>query len=222
MIEQTLTIPIIDIFKQKFEWRCMSLLVDAYVFTNSQYLINIDYEEEYISAVLFDFIEKCPQATEWNIDITPEFRLYKREMLKKGKTPKSAPRIDIRFAGWASSSKMIYFVEAKNLIETNAVKKGRKTKISASALQKRYIETGIDNYVSGKYPSNGCLVGYILQGATANIINCLNKCLCGFNRISERLEKQSFELQNFDECYVSTHKDKFQIKHLMLNFTNNK
>jgi hypothetical protein len=196
----------------------MSLLVDAYVFSNSQSLINIDCEEEYISAVLFDFIEKSRQAIEWNIDITPEFRLYKIEMLKKKRAPKSAPRIDLRFAGWRSSTKLIYFAEAKNLIEKDAVKTGRKTNISATALLKRYIKTGIDNYLSGKYPLPGCLIGYIIQGTTDNIVTCLNKHLSE----SEILIKQSFGLQNFDDCYISTHQDKFQMKHLMLNFTNNK
>jgi hypothetical protein len=81
-------------------------------------------------------------------------------------------------------------------------------------------ETGIDNYLSGRYPANGCLVGYILQGETGNIANCLRHYLYDFNRAAEILQKQSFGLKDFDECYVSTHAG-FSIKHLMFNFAKN-
>ncbi|MDR0733312.1 MAG: hypothetical protein LBF08_04535 [Dysgonamonadaceae bacterium] len=226
MSRKTLNKTIVNSFNDEFEWRCMSLLIESCVCAKFNYNINIDCEEEYISAVLLDYIDKCPQAAEWQIDIAPEYRIYKDEILKRKKSAKSAPRIDFRFSRWTESAKLSYFVEAKNLIETDTPKEEKKGKkgntitISADNLHKRYIRTGIDNYLSEKYPANGCLVGYILQGKTENIINRLNRCLYDFNRSAEILQKQSFNLKDFDECYTSTHGD-VSIEHLMFNFTFN-
>jgi hypothetical protein len=215
---------IIGTFNCEFEYRCMSLLVESYFYVKLQYRIDIGCEEEYISAILFDYIDKCPQASQWNIDIVPEYRLYKNEVLKKKKSAKTAPRIDLRFCGWSYDRKLTYFIEAKNLIETNTAKnkKERKSKISAKHLHKRYIETGINNYLSGHYPSNGCLSGYILQGKTENIIDCINQHLQNCSREQEILIRQSFELPNFDSSYRSKHKNNITIKHLMFDFTVNK
>lgn len=221
MSKGTLNMSIVNSFRQEFEWRCLSLLVDAYTFLNSNNSINIDCEEEYISALLFDYVDNCQQAINWQIDITPEYRLYKDNVLRKVKLAKEAPRIDFRFCGWTTNSKLTYFVEAKNLIEIDSCKSKRKSKISANNLHIRYIETGIDNYLSGKYPSNGCLIGYILQGKTKNIVSLLNICLCNSNRDSEVLQLQTLDLINFNSYYISFHNNFPFIKHLMFDFTQN-
>jgi len=212
---------IVNSFKQGFEWKCINLLIDAYTYVNSSDSINIDCEEEYISAVLFDYIDNCQQAINWKIDITPEYRLYKNDILKKMKSAKTAPRIDFRLCGWSNNSKLTYFVEAKNLIEIDSYKSNRKSKIPANKLHIRYIETGIDNYLSGQYPSNGCLVGYILQGKTENIVSMLNTCLCNLSRKPEILQLQSLEQINFKPYYISSHNNVSSIKHLMFDFTHN-
>lgn len=212
---------IVNSFKQGFEWKCINLLIDAYTYVNSSNNINIDCEEEYISAVLFDYIDNCQQAINWKIDITPEYRLYKNDVLKKVKSAKTAPRIDFRLCGWSNNSKLTYFVEAKNLIEIDSYKSNRKSKIPANKLHIRYIETGIDNYLSGQYPSNGCLVGYILQGKTENIVSMLNTCLCNLSRKPEILQLQSLEQINFKPYYISSHNNVSSIKHLMFDFTHN-
>ena len=212
---------IVNSFKQGFEWKCINLLIDAYTYVNSSDSINIDCEEEYISAVLFDYIDNCQQAINWKIDITPEYRLYKNDVLKKMKSAKTAPRIDFRLCGWSNNSKLTYFVEAKNLIEIDSYKSNRKSKIPANKLHIRYIETGIDNYLSGQYPSNGCLVGYILQGKTENIVSMLNTCLCNLSRKPEILQLQSLEQIKFKPYYISSHNNVSSIKHLMFDFTHN-
>ena len=221
MSKGTLDVSIVNSFKQEFEWRCLSLLVDAYTFVNSSNSVNIDCEEEYVSAVLFDYIDNCQQAINWKIDITPEYRLYKDDILRKVKSTKEAPRIDFRLCGWTANSKLTYFVEAKNLIEIDSYKSKRKSKISANNLHIRYIETGIDNYLSGKYPSNGCLIGYILQGKTENIVSMLNTCLCNSNRKSEVLQPQALDLIRFNSYYISSHSRLPFVKHLMFDFTQN-
>lgn len=212
---------IVNSFKQGFEWECINLLIDAYTYVNSSNNINIDCEEEYISAVLFDYIDHCQRAINWKIDITPEYRLYKDDVLKKVKSAKTAPRIDFRLCGWGNNSKLTYFVEAKNLIEVDSYKSNRKSKIPANKLHIRYIETGIDNYLSEQYPSNGCLVGYILQGETENIVSMLNTCLCNLNRKPEILQLQSLEQTDLNLYYISSHSNIPSIKHLMFDFTHN-
>jgi hypothetical protein len=203
----------------------MSLLVESYFYVKSNYSIDIDCEEEYISAILFDYIDKCPQSSEWGIDITPEYRLYKDAVLKKKKSAKTAPKIDLRFCSFEKNVKLTYFVEAKNLIETDTTKRAKKGRkgntitVSAHNWYNRYIDTGIDNYLSGRYPSNGCLVGYILQGKMENIIACINQYLQNRNRASEILTQQPFNLRNLDSFYLSKHNNDIIIKHLMLNFT---
>ena len=153
---------------------------------------------------------------EWQIDIIPEYRLYKND----GIAAKSAARIDFRFSGW-STNQWEYFAEAKNLIEIDSFKAGRKTKISANKLHRRYIETGIDNYLSSKYPQNGCLIGYILQGKTENIVSMLNISLCALNRKTELLQSKDLEFADFISCYVSSHEKFLSMKHLMFDFANN-
>jgi hypothetical protein len=199
------------------EKRCLILLCESYFSLKTKNIITIDSDEENISKELIINLENNENKLNWKITVIPEFRIYKAD-----NTPaQKAPRIDFCFSCWMSQEWQ-YFVEAKNLIETDASKKGKKSKISAKHLHKRYVETGIDNYLSGRYPSNACLVGYILQGKTENIIGCINQHLQNCSREPEILVGQCFELPNFDSSYLSKHKNDITIKHLMFDFTVNK
>ncbi|AKV63742.1 hypothetical protein HR13_08430 [Porphyromonas gulae] len=206
----------IDCTLQILERRCLTLLCDGYCVVKSKGSISIDKEEEDISKELLLSINANIKRMEWQIDIIPEYRLYKND----GIAAKSAARIDFRFSGW-STNQWEYFAEAKNLIEIDSFKAGRKTKISANQLHRRYIETGIDNYLSSKYPQNGCLIGYILQGKTENIVSMLNICLCALNRKTELLQSKDLEFADFISCYVSSHEKFLSMKHLMFDFANN-
>jgi hypothetical protein len=198
---------------QTLEKRCLILLSEGYAVAKSHENISIDWEEEDISKELIQSLESNKNRKKWKITIMPEYRIYKKD----GLPAKQAPRIDFRFSSWMPEE-WDYFVEAKNLIDIDSHKFGRKSKIPAKKLHKRYIETGIDNYISGHYPSNGCLIGYVLQGEIENIVTRLNKYLCDSNRVAEVLSPKSFELENLDYCYISTH-NLLSIKHLMLDFT---
>lgn len=206
----------IDCTLQILERRCLTLLCDGYCVVKSKGSVSIDKEEEDISKELLLSINANIKRMEWQIDIIPEYRLYKND----GIAAKSAARIDFRFSGW-STNQWEYFAEAKNLIEIDSFKAGRKTKISANQLHRRYIETGIDNYLSSKYPQNGCLIGYILQGKTENIVSMLNICLCALNRKTELLQSKDLEFADFISCYVSSHEKFLSMKHLMFDFANN-
>lgn len=205
---------------QTLEKHCFTLLGEGYSAIKSTAQISIDWEEEDISKALIQSIKTNKNRIKWKISIVPEYRIYKDNNL----AAKKAPRIDFRFSCW-TENEWEYFAEAKNLIEIDSQKKEKKGKkgniitVCAKHLRERYIETGIDNYISGKYSVNGCLVGYILQGKIENIVCCLNQYLCNSNRTSEILNPYS--LENISSCYISAHDNSPSIKHLMFDFTQN-
>jgi hypothetical protein len=214
---------IINSFNNEFERRCISLLSDAYVSLQSGHSIDVACRDEYLSAILFDYIDKSAQAAKWHIDLAPEYRKYKNEVLKRKKTKKAAPKIIMKFGGWTHKTNLDYFVETQNVIEIipPEKKKGRlRLPIIISDFHKHYIET-IDNCLSGEYPARGCIIGYILQGETQYTVNCLNHCLCDCNRVMEILKKRPFRLKEFDLCYISTHNNNRSIQHLMFGFSDN-
>ena len=205
---------------QVLEKRCLVLLSEVYNVIKSKNLISVDWVEEDISKELINCLKSNRNRIAWKIRVEPEHRLYKADNLSASKSP----RIDFCFSTW-TDTEWEFFAEAKNLVEsdcdTNRMGKNGKISINANSLCKRYIRTGIDNILSGKYPSNGCLIGYILQGKAENIISALNSCLYNLNRESERLNQHSFGLIDFESCYISTHNSPSLMKHLMFDFTSN-
>lgn len=205
---------------QVLEKRCFILLSEGYNAIKSKGHISVDWLEEDISKELVNCLQSNQNRITWKIRVEPEHRLYKEDNLSASKSP----RIDFCFSTW-TDTEWDFFAEAKNLVEsnceTNRIGKNGNININANSLHNRYIKTGIDNYLSGRYPSNGCLVGYILQGKTDNIISALNSCLASLNRGSEELKQQSFELVDLESCYISSHNNFPLMKHLMFDFVSN-
>jgi len=207
-------------FEESFVYNCLVLIGKAYKFIKENAGISMDWEEENISATIFDYIDKSENAITWNINISDEHRLYYSAILTGKKPAKTAARIDFRLTtNWIEQKKRLeYFVEAKNLIESDSHKTGRKTRINACKLHVRYVETGIDNFVSGKYPQKGCLVGYVLQGEPTVIVEKINDCLHNKNRTTERLQVMDSTIQDLEYCYQSTHGNGIIIEHFLLKF----
>ena len=90
------------------------------------------------------------------------FHQYADNTMKKRSGVKS-PTIDFCFKDWSTSNS--YFgVEAKNLYEN------RSEKIE------RYISTGVNNYIKGRYgsqSSESSMIGYVLSGKIPDIVNQL-------------------------------------------------
>jgi hypothetical protein len=198
---------------QILEKRCLTLLFEGYNEVVSQGKISVGWEEENISKELMLRLEVNSNREKWKIFISPEYRLYSRNTI----SAKKSPRIDFGFSCWMTQEYR-YFAEAKILIETDVYRTRRKSKTTAKSLLKRYIKTGVDSYLSGKYPVNGCLIGYVLQGEPEHIISLLNNCLCDSGRNTEILKQQFLGLKGFDASYISTHANR-SIKHLMFDFT---
>jgi hypothetical protein len=218
MKKEELKISIINVFNNEFEHRCINLLTDAYVLAQEANRIDITCEKEYISAVLFDYINKSQQAAEWRINIAPE---YKDKVLKKKKIKKNPPKMNLQFGNWVNKINLDYFIETQNIIET-VPSENRKSNfqnpVIISESHIRYI-TKIDDCLSNMHPIRACITGHILQGDTKYFVNCLNHYLCDCNRAPEILKKYPLLLKPFDTCYFSTHNN-CSIQHLMFNFSN--
>jgi hypothetical protein len=199
---------------QILETRCLNLLCEGYNEVVSRKKIYVDWEEEDISKELILCLQDNLNRGKWKISISPEYRLYSRDTISAKKTP----RIDFSFSCWMSQEYR-YSAEAKILIETDIHRTRRKSKTTAKSLLKRYIKTGVDSYLSGKYPVPGCLIGYVLQGEPEHIISLLNNCLCDSGRNREILKQHPLGLKkDFGISYISSHTN-FSIKHLMFDFT---
>lgn len=210
---------IIQDFESSFVQNCLILWGEAFACIKANKTVTIDWEEENISALFFDYIDKSEHAIALNINIADEHRLYYNSILSGVKSAKSASRIDFRLTTNCTEQlkRIEFFIEAKNLIENDCFKAGIKTKVSARKLHERYIKTGIDNFISSKYPSNGCLVGYILQGDQEEIVLMVNLCMRELCRAKENLLRINANIPALNYVFCSTH-GSLQLKHYFLKF----
>lgn len=107
-------------------------------------------------------------------------------------------------------------MEAKNLYEHNFRKSDNSSMTNALSVQKRYIETGINHIVSGYYPPETMMVGYVLEGGIAPIVSAINSIL---GDSSSRLVATPHKLTvaKGQELYSSRH-ESLDIRHLLLQF----
>ncbi len=219
-----LRVSIVSEIEECFVNNCLTLFGEAYLYIKENKEITVDWDEENISAFFFEFIDKSETAIALNINISDEHRLFYADILDGKKKAKTASRIDFRLTtNWSEQKKRLeYFVEAKNLIENDCSKGGRKTKINAQKNQERYIKTGIDNFVSGKYPPRSCLVGYVLQGNPNEIVKKINNHLLMNGRATEQLQIFESYIQNLQFCYHSNHTNDYLLKHFFLQFSTSK
>jgi len=181
---------IISDFENSFRNNCLILIGEAYKWLKDTKNITVDWNEETISANIFTHINENEKAIEWNINVSDECRLYWPAILNNKKSAKSASRIDLKQStNWNATKRVCYFIEAKNLIENNCTKQRGETKLNAKKIQQRYISTGIDHFISGEYPPNGCMLGSILEGTATRIVENINEILLAATRSSEILKK---------------------------------
>lgn len=212
---------IIGDFENSFHTNCLILIGEAYNWLKENKCISVDWSEEAISANIFTHIDESEKAISWNISISDECRLYNQTILNNKKSAKSAPRIDLKLAtNWIEAKKRInFFVEAKNLIENNCSKTNRKSRLDAKKIQARYIATGIDHFITGEYPPNGCMLGYILEGSTHSVVDGLNTILSNSSRISERLKTVEINIPYLEMACVSIHQNDYMLYHYFLCFS---
>lgn len=221
-MEGVLNSNIISDFENSFRANCLILIGEAYKWLNDTKSVSVDWSEETISANVFTHIDESEKAIVWNINISDECRRYNQDILNNKKSAKSAPRIDLKLTtNWSDAKKRVsYFVEAKNLIEIDCVKQGRSSKLIAKKIHERYISTGIDHFISGHYPANGCMLGYILEGTAEGVVERLNTILSNLTRTDEGLVKVISNVPHIEDTYTSMHASNYTLCHYFLQFSN--
>ncbi len=195
---------IVASFKRGFEEKCFQLITESYVTAVETKVIKLNWDENDVTSELHAHIKENPLRLKWSIVTNVEQHLPKDDITKEKGFAAKLPRIDLRLVTINSSLEYEYHMEAKNLKE------------KSSALKRRYIDTGINNFISGKY-ENGCLLGYNLEGTLHKTVYGINKLLKKDKREPEYLKEQENHLH--DKYYESKHPDDFTIKHFMFDFT---
>ena len=138
--------------------------------------------------------------------------IHEKSHGKRKKGRGKTPTIDFCFRHkWDRNS---YFGAECKLLEENN-----------SELYKLYVDEGVNRYLSGKYGekcSAGSMIGYIIIGNTAEIINEVKIKVDELSNISNI--KKSDSINGFTDHYKSVHGRKvgntpFHIHHLFFSFT---
>ena len=192
------------IFKKSFETRCLRLLVDSFHSAIADKSISPDWKENDITSTLNNYISKNQIRLKWEIVNSREEYLFNENPQKTRGYADREYRIDMKLTTISSGKEYVYYFEAKNLKEND------------TALKRRYIETGMDSFSSGKY-KNGALIGYLLAGNLSNTVVGINNLLAKESRDSEILIQK--ENQYHDSYYESTHESIGILKHIFFDFT---
>lgn len=192
-----------DRFKFSFEQKCIQLIIEAYQTALAEKIVQLDWNENDISSELHRHVKENPLRQIWKVSTNVEAHLPTNTPKVKGFSNKF-PRIDFRFTTFTSIYEFEYFFEAKNLKQND------------SALKRRYIETGIDSFISEKY-ENGSLIGYLLEGKTNDTIKGINTLLIKDKRNTETLNNKAHKLHN--AYYESNHPNIRILKHFIFDFT---
>lgn len=194
---------VISTIKQSFENRCLILLLDAYNLSIIENRCSVDWLENDFTEALDYYIAKSPKRIKWNISNHTEQHLHNETQVEKGFADKEK-RIDLKMSHISCNKEFHFYVEAKRLKEHD------------SYLKRRYIDTGIDNYVHAIYPK-GILVGYLLVGSVDNTICGINKILIKDNRSTEKMIRK--EHSSYQYYFESTHSGYGVLRHFILNYT---
>jgi hypothetical protein len=191
-------------FRNEFEFKCFSLIIEAYQVTINEKIIQLDWNENDIAQELCEKLDCNPKRLQWFISATREFHLSTTINKKKGFADK-LPRVDLRMSRITSKLEFKYFFEAKRLKEND------------SGLKRSYIDDGIDRFTTKKYPS-GCMLGFLLQGNVNKTVEGINKLLIKDKRITQTLNSKKNDL--YKDYFESKHIEIGILKHLIFDFTN--
>ena len=203
-----------------FEKGCLWLIIESFKRLKNTCNFNlIEWHEPFYSALMIAEMEKIRDEVDIAFQIDPECYQHYIEIIEKGLNPNKAPGIDIRIKGGWVQRDIHYAVEAKILVENDW-----RTRRS-SYLCGRYINTGIDNFVEGRYSPiipKGCLVGYVIQGSALNIKNKINALMILRERENEKLSNRHI-INGCQDCFHSKHiresdGKKLMLRHIFLTF----
>jgi|SRR5690606_10773583 len=169
-------------FRNAFEHRCLQLMFDGYKAIIFENTLQLTWSENDISAELHRHIKENPLRLKWKVSSNVEENVPKNIPRTRGFADKY-PRIDFRLTSFTKNGEYEYFFEAKNLRQNDTV------------LKRRYITTGIDHFVTKRYP-NGSLIGYLLEGGIDATVKGINRLLARDNRQSVSALPSTYFLSN--------------------------
>ena len=188
----------------------LSVLWESYYVLLSDQIISCDMDENEITEEWYirvnELWHKENRALKVLIRLTPVLQHGDKTLAKASGQP---PTIDFCFRTWENKNE--YFgVECKNLYESDR------------EIIKRYVKTGIGNYVSGRYGANSSvssIAGYILSGKPDTVISELRDEIATMspqqNLTSEPLYKEkqykTMHIRELDGLCITLH-------HLFLSF----
>jgi len=191
-------------FRNAFEYKCFSLVIEAYQESINEKTIQLDWNENDISQELCEKLDCNPKRLQWGISATREYHLSKKVEKVKGFSDK-LHRVDLKMSNINLAIEYKYFFEAKRLKEND------------SGLKRSYIDEGMNRFTSKKYPS-GCMLGYLLQGNVNGTVKGINKLLVKDKRNTQTLNSKKNDLHN--DYFESKHIEIGVLKHLIFDFTN--
>lgn len=210
-------------FVESFQHNCITLVCQAHDVLCGLHAISKDMDEETISTCIASVIDNSQQAIDWMIHVCTEHRLAGEGYMQNPTSSKSLQRIDFRYEMdvWDKndSTRLRYYMEAKNLYQVDFKKPSNNSVTPAKAYFKRYVETGIDHIVTGYYPSNTLLLGYVLVGDIYPVVDGINSELSSQNRSSEHLFHVPTPCESNIRGTFSSNHSVGRIEHLMMKFT---
>jgi len=198
MNNNDLNLNIVRQFKLQFEKNCIHLLIEGYRILKDKSKLK-ELSENNITVQLVKSMKTIPERVVYQISLNREAYYDDDDIYSGLKDADKSVRIDIKYSTWSSNFEYEYFMEAKNLSENDWVKSHSNVKVKSLSQCKRYIETGILNFISGIYP-HGCLVGYVVEGTQNGVVNRINNLLSEVKRDKEHLINEG---NNFR--YISKH-----------------
>lgn len=217
------SIPIIQGATESFKMICFRLLEQAYQSLLATGVVNRDWEENAITEVLVNCFNENPETKRLCLTAITEKKKTVKDMMYAPSTVDNLPRIDIKLGGfcWDKNyfDRIAYYMEAKNLYGQSFKKTGHSHSTSAKAYAKRYVSTGIDHILSGYYPYNTLLLGYVLVGSIDDAMGRINQNLIKTSRKSESVYLDNMEDFPHLVLGLSRHPDGKSIEHCFLLFS---
>ena len=161
--------------KASFISHCIEAINIGYNIILANASHKLDWEEDSFTYHLVTIIELSGFLGSYQISINPQPPIINHAIAFGGADSKKAPKVDFKFSTWSGPKEIKFYAEAKNLSEQDW-HKASGALVKSSKQRGRYLDTGIENFLSGRYPE-GCLVGYVLNGSTAAIVSGLNSLI---------------------------------------------
>lgn len=200
---------------ESFQIQLFDLIGEAYktIRTPEPFLDKLD--ETQISLSLFDAIKIIVSREGLPCFVVSELHEYTDEIREGKKSTITAKRYDLYFESWSTLTRVEFGVEAKLLVENYFM-----GKIATTLIREYVSDAGMRKYIDGIYKKRGCMIGYVVEGSIANIVEKINARIRTSLTNEQCLIRDNSKKFQHRDIYKSEHPDKLDyiLYHLMLQF----